>query len=57
MEPLVTDEIIEEIHTIRRQHAASFNFDIERIHAARFINSKAAQSSKKLGGFGCVGFG
>lgn len=31
MEPLVTDEIVEEIHNIRREHAASFNFDIERI--------------------------
>lgn len=33
MEPLVTDEIVEEIHTIRREHAASFDFDIERILA------------------------
>lgn len=31
MEPLVTDEIVEEIHAIRREHAASFDFDIERI--------------------------
>jgi hypothetical protein len=31
MEPLVTDEIIEEIHAVRREHAASFDFDIERI--------------------------
>lgn len=31
MESLVTDEIIEEIHTIRREHAASFEFDIDRI--------------------------
>jgi hypothetical protein len=31
MEPLATDEIIEEIHAIRREHAASFDFDIERI--------------------------
>jgi hypothetical protein len=31
MELLATDEIIEEIHVIRREHAASFNFDIERI--------------------------
>ena len=33
MEPLATDEIIEEIHAVRREHAASFNFDIERIIA------------------------
>ena len=33
MEPLVTDEIIEEIHATRREHAASFDFDIERIMA------------------------
>jgi len=33
MEPLLTDEIIEEIHTIRREHATSFDFDIERIIA------------------------
>ena len=33
MEPLVTDEIVEEIHAIRREHAASFDFDIERILA------------------------
>ncbi|MDD5321636.1 MAG: hypothetical protein PHD43_13690 [Methylococcales bacterium] len=31
MEPLATDEIIEEIHAVRREHAASFDFDIERI--------------------------
>ena len=33
MEPLATDEIIEEIHAVRREHAASFDFDIERILA------------------------
>ena len=33
MEPLATDEIIEEIHAIRREHAARFDFDIERIIA------------------------
>lgn len=33
MESLLTDEIVEEIHTIRREHAASFDFDIERIIA------------------------
>jgi hypothetical protein len=33
MEPLATDEIIEEIHAARREHAASFGFDIERIMA------------------------
>lgn len=33
MEPLITDEIVEEIHAIRREHAASFDFDIERIIA------------------------
>ena len=33
MEPLATDEIIEEIHAVRRKHAASFDFDIERILA------------------------
>ena len=33
IEPLATDEIIEEIHTIRREHAARFDFDIERIIA------------------------
>lgn len=31
MEPLATDEIIEEIHAVRREHAANFDFDIERI--------------------------
>jgi len=35
MEPLVTDEIIEEIHATRREHAASFDFDIERILAKK----------------------
>jgi len=33
MEPLATDEIIEEIHAIRREHAASLGFDLERILA------------------------
>ncbi len=33
MEPLATDEIIEEIHAVRREHAARFDFDIERIIA------------------------
>lgn len=33
MEPLAVDEIIEEIHAVRREHAASFDFDIERIIA------------------------
>ncbi|MGK5090812.1 hypothetical protein WDW89_02210 [Deltaproteobacteria bacterium TL4] len=33
MEPLMTDEIIEEIHAIRLEHAARFNFDVERIIA------------------------
>lgn len=31
MEPSSTDEIIEEIHAVRRKHAESFDFDIERI--------------------------
>lgn len=31
MEPLVTDEIIEEIHAIRREHAAGLDFDVRRI--------------------------
>ena len=31
MELLATDEIIEEIHAVRLEHAASFGFDIERI--------------------------
>ncbi|MFA7239596.1 MAG: hypothetical protein WC091_05735 [Sulfuricellaceae bacterium] len=31
METLIADEIIEEIHAIRREHAASFDFDIARI--------------------------
>ena len=34
MEPLATDEIIEEIQAVRREHAASFDFEIERIIAA-----------------------
>ncbi|MDD5035234.1 MAG: hypothetical protein PHE55_10780 [Methylococcaceae bacterium] len=33
MEPLATDEIIEEIHAIRLEHAARFDFDMERILA------------------------
>ena len=33
MEHLATDEIIEEIHAVRREHAARFDFDIERIIA------------------------
>jgi hypothetical protein len=33
MEQLATDEIIEEIHAIRREHAANLGFDIERILA------------------------
>ncbi len=33
MEPLTTDEIILEIHTVRWEHAARFDFDIERILA------------------------
>ena len=33
MELLTTDEIIEEIHAARLEHAASFDFDIERIIA------------------------
>jgi hypothetical protein len=31
MESLMADEIIEEIHAVRREHAASFDFDIQRI--------------------------
>jgi len=27
----LTDEIVDEIHTIRQQHADRFNFDIDRI--------------------------
>ena len=30
MMPL-TDEIVDEIHTVRQQHAARFDFDIDRI--------------------------
>ena len=33
MEQFATDEIIEEIHAIRLEHAACFDFDIERIIA------------------------
>lgn len=33
MEPLATDEIIEEIHAVRREHAANLGFDIELILA------------------------
>lgn len=33
MEPLAIDEIIEEIHAVRLEHAAQFDFDIERILA------------------------
>lgn len=33
MEPLATDEIIEEIHAVRHEHAANLGFDIERILA------------------------
>jgi hypothetical protein len=33
MEPLMTDEIIDEIHAVRREHAASFDFDIKLIIA------------------------
>jgi hypothetical protein len=31
METFMADEIIEEIHAVRRQHAAAFDFDIQRI--------------------------
>ena len=37
MESLATDEIIEEIQAVRREHAASFDFDIERILAEKKI--------------------
>ncbi|MEQ1528257.1 MAG: hypothetical protein ABL925_03005 [Methylococcales bacterium] len=33
MEPLTTDEIIEEIHAIRREHAANLGFDMQLILA------------------------
>ncbi len=33
MERLITDEIIDEIHAVRREHATRFDFDIERIIA------------------------
>ena len=33
MELLITDEIIDEIHAVRQEHAACFDFDIERIIA------------------------
>lgn len=33
MEPLITDEIIDEIHAVRLEYATRFDFDIERIIA------------------------
>lgn len=33
MKPLTTDEIIEEIHAVRREHAAKFDYDVSRIIA------------------------
>lgn len=33
MEPLTTDEIIDEIHAIRLEHSTRFDFDMERILA------------------------
>jgi hypothetical protein len=33
MEALLTDEIIDEIHAVRREHATRFDFDMQRIIA------------------------
>lgn len=45
------DPIIEEIHKIRQEHAAKFNFDVRAI--VRYYQEQQKQSGRKVVSFSC----